>query len=173
MKRPIGLLLSAIVLSLAALFFVLMAVFMVFSGIFADHHPPIAATTPVTPHFFIYLMLAVAVFYATLAVWTTLTVIGILRLRSWARYSTLILGGGITFFSLFAGVCTLLMLPNISAQQPNADPHILSIVFFFITACYVVAAPSLSGGSSTSTSSPSANSFRSPDCKSLLRLPPS
>jgi hypothetical protein len=130
MKRHIGLLLSAIVLSLTALFFVLMAVPMVFAGIFADHHPPIAATITVTPHFFIYLMLAVAVFYATLAAWTTLTVIGILRLRSWARYSILILGGGITFFSLFAGVCTLLMgSKHLSPTAQRRPAHPLHRLF--------------------------------------------
>jgi hypothetical protein len=141
MKRPIGLILSAIVLSLAALFFVLTTILMVFAGIFADHHPFIAATPAVAPHFFIYLMLAVAVFYATLATWATLTVIGILRLRSWARYSILIIGGGIAVLSLFAGMGTLLsrtMLPTLSAQQPNADPRILSGVFFVITALYLL-----------------------------------
>src|SRR6266576_671567 len=99
MKRPVGLILSAIMLSLAAFFFILTAAFMVFVGIFANHQPMIAATPTVTPHFFIYLMLAVAMFYAALATWATLTVIGILRLRSWARYSILIISGGVTVFS--------------------------------------------------------------------------
>jgi hypothetical protein len=66
------------------------------AGIFADkNHPFIASAPAATPHFFLYLMLAVAVFYAMLAAWATLTVIGILRLRSWARYSILIIGGGL------------------------------------------------------------------------------
>jgi hypothetical protein len=41
------------------------------------------------------------VFYAILATWAILTVIGILRLRPWARYSILIIGGGL------AGIGTL------------------------------------------------------------------
>jgi hypothetical protein len=141
MKRPIGLILSATALSLAGLFFVLLAVSMVFAGISADRHPLIAATPTATPHFYIYLMLAVAVFYATLATWAILTVIGILRLRSWARYSILMIGGGITILSLVAAMGTLLSrttLSPLSAQQPNADPRILSVVFFVMTALYIL-----------------------------------
>jgi hypothetical protein len=143
MKRPIGLILSAALLSLAALFFVVTAVFMVFAGIFVDHHPFIAATPTVTPHFYIYLMLAVAVFYAALATWATLTVIGILRLRSWARYSILIIGGLTALFSLIGGIGTVAsraMLPNLSAQQLNADPRIFSLVSFIIIAFYLTVA---------------------------------
>ena len=141
MKRPIGLILSAIVLGLAALFFILTAAFMVIAGIFADHHPNIATTPATTPHFFLYLMLAVALFYVALATWAIFTIIGILRLRSWARYSILIIGGGITILSLFSAMATLLsrtMLPTLPAQQPNADPRILSAVFFVITAFYLL-----------------------------------
>jgi hypothetical protein len=114
---------------------------MVMAGIFADkNHPFIASAPAATPHFFLYLMLAVAVFYAMLAAWATLTVIGILRLRSWARYSILIIGGGLAVLGLFAAVGTLVshtMLPNLSAQQPNADPRILFAVFFVLTAFYL------------------------------------
>ena len=128
MKRPIGLILSTVALSLAAFFSILTTVLMVIVGIFADkNHPFIASAPAATPHFLLYLMLAVAVFYALLATWATLTVIGILRLRSWARYSILIIGGGLAALGLLAAVGTLVshaMLPNLSAQQPNADPRI-------------------------------------------------
>ena len=141
MKRPLGLILSAIVLSVAAFFLTLTTGLMVLIGVFADRHPFIATTPATTPHFFIYLMLAVAVFYAALATWATLTVIGILRLRSWARYSILIIGGGLTVLGLLAGMGTLVsrtMLPTLSAQQPNADPRILSTVFFLMTGFYLL-----------------------------------
>jgi hypothetical protein len=141
MKRPIGLILSAIVLSLAAFLFILTTVLMAFAGIFADHHPFIAATPATTTHFFLYLMLAVAVFYVTLATWATVTVVGILRLRSWARYSILIIGGGVTVLGFLGGMSALLsraMLPTLSAQPSNADPRILSGVFFAGTAFYLL-----------------------------------
>lgn len=141
MKRPIGLILSAIVLGLAAFLLTLTTAFMVLAGVLADRNPSIAATPASTPHFFIYLMLAVAVFYAALAIWATLTIIGILRLRSWARYSILTIGGGLATLGLFAGIGTLVgrtMLPTLSAQQPNADPRIFSVVFFVMTIFYLL-----------------------------------
>jgi len=138
MKRPVGLILALIVLSLAALFLLLMTALTVFAGIFASHRTSVVAA----PHFTIYLMLAVSIFYAALAVWAILTVIGILRLRSWARYSILIIGGGLAAFGGLAAVFTILFsrltLPSFQAQQPTVDPHIMSIIFLFMAAIYLL-----------------------------------
>jgi hypothetical protein len=134
MRRPIGLILAAIVLSLAALFLLLLTALMAFGTIFARHQPSIAAA----PHFVTYFMLAFSLFYAALAAWAILTVIGILRLRSWGRYSILVIGGGLAVLGVFAVFGTLLsrtmVLPTLQAQQPTADPHIFSIVFLFMAA---------------------------------------
>jgi hypothetical protein len=69
-----------------------------------------------------YLVLAISVFYAALAVWAILTVIGILRLRSWARYSVLIIGGGLAVIGVFAVFGTLVSRSMLPTQQPAADP---------------------------------------------------
>jgi hypothetical protein len=139
MKRPIGLILSAIVLSLAALFLLLMAAAMAFASVFAGHQPSAAAI----PHFAMYLVLALSVVYAALCVWAILTVIGIVRLRSWARYSILIIGGGLAVISVFLVFGTLLgrsLLPPVQSQQPAVDPHIMSAVFLVMTAFYLLVA---------------------------------
>ncbi|HWY99741.1 MAG TPA: hypothetical protein VNX17_01600 [Edaphobacter sp.] len=130
MKRPIGLILSAIVLSLIALFLLLMAALMAFSGIFAAHQPAFAASR----HFILYLMLAIGAFYAVLTVWAILTVIGILRLRPWGRYSILIIGGGLAAVNLFAAVFTILsrLVPGLTPQQPSVDPHIAFLITAFM-----------------------------------------
>jgi hypothetical protein len=135
MKRPVGLILSATVLSLAALFFVLLTVLMVAAGVHSENQPVISAS----PHFLMYLMLAISVFYAALTVWAILTVIGILRLRSWGRYSILIIAGGLFVLGLFAALFTLLGRTMFSAQspQPMVDPHIKSAVFFLLTVFYL------------------------------------
>jgi hypothetical protein len=133
MKRPLGLILSAIVLSLAALFLLLMTALMAFGGIFTAHQPSGVAA----PHLVIYFMFAFSAIYAALAVWAILTVIGILRLRSWARYSILIIGGGLAVFCVLGVFGTLLgrtMLPAMQAQQPQVDSRISSIVFLFMAA---------------------------------------
>ncbi len=131
MKRPIGLILSAIVLGLIALFLLLIAALMAFSGTFAAHQPAFAASR----HFILYLMLAIGAFYAVLTVWAILTVIGILRLRQWGRYSILIIGGGLAAFNLFTAFFTILsrtVLSGLTPQQPTVDPHITFLVTAFM-----------------------------------------
>lgn len=131
MKRPIGLILSAIVLSLIALFLLLITALMVFSGRFAAHQPAFSAS----PHFILYLMLAIGGFYAVLTVWAILTVIGILRLRQWGRYSILIIGGGLAALNLFIAVFTILgrtAFSGLTPQQPAINPHITFVVTAFM-----------------------------------------
>ena len=163
MKRPIGLILSAIVLSLAALFLLLMTALMAFAGLFAGHQP----TVPAAPHFLIYFMLAISVFYAVLAVWAILTVIGILRLRSWARYSILIIGGGLAVLGILTALFTLVgrsMLPNPTGSAAGRS----ILTSWRSSSCSwrssIYSSPqSASGGSSTSTCAPSASSFANPN----------
>jgi hypothetical protein len=143
MKRPIGLILSAIVLSLTALFLLLLTALMVFAGIHVRNQPSSfvvpSAGPSALPHLLTYLMLAVSVFYIILTVWAILTVIGILRLRSWGRYSILIIGGGLSALGLIAALFTLLGRTTFSAQptQPLLDPHIMSAVFLVMTVFYL------------------------------------
>ncbi|MGD0442658.1 MAG: hypothetical protein ABSA39_01860 [Edaphobacter sp.] len=139
MKRPVGLVLSAIVLGLAAFFLLLTTALMVFAGILARNQPSISAA----PHFVTYLMLALSVFYSALSVWAILTVIGILRLRSWARYSILIIGGGLAVIGCFAALFTVLgrtMMSRLPTQQPAVDPHVMTAVFLFLAAFYLLIA---------------------------------
>jgi hypothetical protein len=138
MKRPIGLILSAIVLSLSALFLLLMTALSIFTGIFASHQP-----TTAMPHFVTYLFVALSVIYAILAAWAILTVIGILRLRSWGRYSILIIGGGfavVGVFAVFGVILSRSTFSTLPTRQPAVDPHLMSIVFIFIAAFYLLIA---------------------------------
>lgn len=128
MKKPIGLILSAIILSLAALCFLLVDVCLVFAGILWTGQ---SSAHPQLPHFFIYVLAGVAVFYLGLAIWAAFTVFGILRLRPWGRYSILVIGGGLAFTSLmsfFSFAATRSTFP----QQPSVDPRIAQFVFLAI-----------------------------------------
>jgi hypothetical protein len=139
MTRPVGLILSAIVLGLAALFLLLITALTAIAGLFGAHQPTIAAS----PQLFTYFVLAISLFYAVLAAWAILTVIGILRLRSWARYSILVIGGGLSVIGVLAAVGTLLsrfMLPTLQTQQPTVDPRIMSVIFMIMTAIYLLVA---------------------------------
>ncbi len=128
MKKPIGLIFSAIILSLAALCFLLVDVCLVFASILWTGQ---SSTHPQLPHFFVYIIAAVGVFYLGLAIWAAFTVFGILRLRPWGRYSILVIGGGLAFTSLmsfFSFAATRSTFP----QQPGIDPRIAQFVFIAI-----------------------------------------
>jgi hypothetical protein len=139
MKRPIGIILSAIVLGLAALSLLLLTALMIFAGLFASHQPSTAAT----PHAVMFLMLGVSVFYAILAVWAILTVIGILRLRQWARYSILVIGGGLAGIGILLALGTVFsrtLFSTMPHRGPAPDPHIMAAVFAFVIALYILIA---------------------------------
>jgi hypothetical protein len=137
MKQPIGIILSAIVLSLAALFLLTMTALMAVAGIFADRQ----STTAAVPHFAIFLIVALSIVYAILAVWAILTVIGILRLRIWARYSILILAGGFAALGVLLTFGTALsrtMLASMPTRGPAPDPHLIAAIFTVLISFYVV-----------------------------------
>jgi hypothetical protein len=113
-----------------ALFLLLIAALMAFSGTFAAQ-PAFAASG----HFILYLMLAIGPFYAVLTVWAILTVIGILRLRQWGRYSILIIGGGLTAINLVTVIFTILsraVLSELTPHKSAVDPHITSVITAFM-----------------------------------------
>jgi hypothetical protein len=140
MKRPIGVILSAIVLGLAALFLLLMAALMAFAGHFARHR----LSTTASPHLAILFILGISVFYAILAVWAILTVIGILRLRSWARYSILVIGGGLagigTLMALGTVLTRTMFATTMPPRSPAPNPHIMAVIFAVSIAIYVLIA---------------------------------
>jgi hypothetical protein len=139
MTRPLGLILSAVVLSLAVLFLLLMTALTAAAGLFAGRQPSAAAI----PHFAMFLVLGISVFYAMLAVWAILTVIGILRLRSWARYSILVIGGGLAGIGVLLALGTILsrtMFAALPTRSPALDPHVMAVIFTALIALYVVIA---------------------------------
>ncbi|GGA52958.1 hypothetical protein GCM10011507_00010 [Edaphobacter acidisoli] len=128
MKKPVGIILSAIVLILVGIFCLLMSLTMAFAGVIDN---PIAASATPMPHLFTFLMVGIAIFYLAIATWMGITAYGILRLRRWARYSILVISACIAFFSLmsvFGIAVSYFAMP----QLPGANPHVLAIAFLAI-----------------------------------------
>ncbi len=133
MKRPIGVILAAIVLSLFALVQLFTAGIMTIGGIAMGHADP-SKMPPAMPgpmlgwmHAFV---IACALFIAGLATWAVFTVVGILRLRNWARISILVIGGclaGLGLMCLFGLAMTWGALHTMPVTQPHGDPFILRI----------------------------------------------
>jgi len=126
MKRPVGLILAAIVLGLSAVVLLLLAALMVIAGFAMHAHP----TTPAQPAFFLYVMYGAGVMYLALAAWAIITTVGLIMLRLWARYSILVIGGclaGLGGISL-VGTVVFYFAGFPGAPFPGGDPHMLHII---------------------------------------------
>ena len=115
MKRLPGVIFSAIILLLVSLLQLLMALAMGIGGaveqsqIRSGVHPGVAAAPPIPTWMPIFLY-GLCVVFAALAVWAILTVVGLFRMRRWARYSILAIGGCLALVGLPAMLVSLLML---------------------------------------------------------------
>jgi hypothetical protein len=145
MKRPIPVVLTAILLGLMAALQLLFAVLMIAVGfiVLKQGMPPSAGPQPFPPSMMPALMFGMSVFAAAFAVWFILTLIGLVRLRSWARYSILVIAGLMAAFGGMSMVTSFAMpflMPAMPAagNQPAADPGMMRIIFFVTGAFYGV-----------------------------------
>ena len=140
MKRPVPVILSAIFLGLLAALQLLFTVLMVVAGvIFLSKKLPTLPPMPYPPSFLPIMMFAFSLLCAALAVWSIVTLIGLVRLRSWARYSILVIAGCITFFGGILTLTTLampLLISSVPTQTPAANPQIMRGAFLFVGAIY-------------------------------------
>ena len=154
-RRPSGVTLSAVVLGVIDLFLLLCGLFyVVLAVLFASHPfiPPSAAGQPAPPPYLLTIMTGLIAGLTLLcALWGISTFVGLLRMRSWASVSIMIIGGClilISLFQLFGCILAQLTLKNL-VLPPNAgsanlvppNPAALQGAFFFIEAlCLGVAA---------------------------------
>jgi hypothetical protein len=140
-KRPFGVSFSAVLLILGSLFQLLMAVGMAFSGVIlrtqihSGGFPGSTAAAPM-PDWMPVFMYALCVFFIALAAWGIVTAVGLFRLRRWARYSVLVIGGLVAVFSFVQLLVMLLMMlvplpvpPTVDASQMQTVQAITKVVF--------------------------------------------
>jgi len=131
-KRPAGVIITGIIQILGSLFALLMSASMLIVPKLAEKS---SATPPPLPASYFYVF---GVVYGLFAVIGLLTAIGLFRLKSWARYSTLIFAP----IPLLVGIglaLVFVILPFLPGQ--SADPqyasamHALGIVMLVIGGC--------------------------------------
>lgn len=135
MNRPIPVILSAILLGLFAALQVLLAFVETAAGFLFLHKGfPQPAPSPYPPSFLPIMMFAMSLFFVALAVWSILTLIGLVRLRSWARYSVLVIAGCATAIGAILTLTFFVMpfLMPAMATQPTPNPHMMQGAFLFI-----------------------------------------
>src|SRR6185437_5894575 len=119
MKRPALVLESAAVLVLLSLMQILMASLMGLAAALEHTHQ-----IPGAPQASPALMYCLCAFFLGLAVWGIVTAYGLSKLRRWARYSILIVGGCMAIFGFMgmAGMlATMLIAPYLLAATSSAQ----------------------------------------------------
>lgn len=101
MRRPVGIILAAIVLGLIALFGTLLEGTALAVSIFS--HSPVIPKVPLVRAIMIGSN-AMALCFFLFCIWT---VVGLLRMRGWSRIAILVIGGLVLAFSSVAGAGTL------------------------------------------------------------------
>ena len=152
MKRPIGLILTTVVLGLIALTQILSSIVMAVTGLLGSHAQPPAprADIPIPPHavgsIVLVFSLILALILALLAGWAIFTIVGLLRLRNWGRISVLIIGGCL---AVLGGISTLgfifllfaqSFLKSSSATPPPYSPQLMAFILGFTAFFYAIIA---------------------------------
>jgi uncharacterized membrane protein (DUF2068 family) len=145
MKRPFGLVFSAIILLIGSLFQFLMAGVMALSGAAmpkgtATGGFPGAPPTAPMPAWIPVYMYCLSVFVICLGVWGIVTTIGLFRLRRWARYSILVIGGGLALIGTVSMLVTALLVFVPLPLPASADPSQAQTVQGMIKVIFVVVA---------------------------------
>jgi hypothetical protein len=148
-KRPFGVTFSAILLFLGSSFQLLMAFLTALSGAVVGKIPSAglhgATAPPPIPAWMPVVMYALSAFFVALSVWGILTTVGLFRLRRWARYSMLVIGGGLALINGIQMLFTAILLfvpmpvpPSVDASQAHTALAATKIVFAVLTLIYAV-----------------------------------
>jgi hypothetical protein len=147
-KRPAGLVASAVVLTLISLFQVFCALGMALVAITVPRQTNLAYAQPNTsvPSWITGFMFGLCIFFLALAAWGIATAIGVIRLRRWARYSILVIGGLIAVFSslnalfLLAMMAMPLPIPDTAGAAAGSTALIAKAMFGVMALVYVAGA---------------------------------
>ena len=128
--RPVGIVLSAVALGLAALVLLLLALGGLATALSGAHLPAGsgAAALP-SAAVFTVVMLVMTLVYLGLGIWSIATLVGLLRMRSWARISAMVIAGGLACLSLLSAISMLGMQAAMASGAvpvpPNLPPGML------------------------------------------------
>jgi hypothetical protein len=122
----------------------LMACLSVLGTVMAQHMPVTVEAPGMAsqPGFLLGVMIFAILFYLALATWAITTVVGLFRMRNWARISIMIIGGGLAAIGLFSTLVSVAMPTMMKSMPPTpgADPAVMRIVFLIIAALWLFVA---------------------------------
>jgi len=129
-RRPAGVVVAAVVLGLMTCWGLLSGALVIFGAIFVhspqlDQYPVIEAV-----------QIVMGVVVLLISGFCAYTVVGLFRMRNWARITILILGGLIAFFSLLsAGVYAAMALSSLAAHAnaPGVSPFMMKAILLGVS----------------------------------------
>jgi uncharacterized membrane protein (DUF2068 family) len=141
MKRLPGVIVSAILLIIGSLFQFLGAALMGFGAFLVPGmHASTNAPAPVQPAWLPWFSLGIAAVCFGFGAWGMITAIGLFRMKRWARYCTLIIGGLVAFFGV-PGMIMMIAMSVISLPTPaGIDPAQAHTMQFVSRIMFVVIA---------------------------------
>lgn len=133
--RPVGLVLAAMSLALMTCFWLMVGGLGLFSGMFLhtpqiEQYPAIAA-----------IQIASSLAILTICAFCVFTVVGLFRVKNWARISILILGGLLAFISLVSAIGYAVMAMSSLMDQPDTSgtsPIALKFIFLSMSSVSLV-----------------------------------
>ena len=134
MKRPIGITISAVIAIIGSAISVLLGVLMVVSSIMTRNTPmpPPSPDQPVPPIAPAMMAAFIAIFYAGSGAWGTVSAIGLLRLRNWARICFAVFGGILCLssgFGVLGSLAAMWFLPQTLPTGDNVPPGLITGMF--------------------------------------------
>lgn len=143
MRRPVGVILSCIVLGLAALLLLLNAIGSFASILLVGHLPATTAGPAPPPGMMSGVFAVLGLFYLALAGWAIATIVGLAKMRNWARYSVIVIGVGVALIGVFGAIGMVAARAMIGSvpMPPGQNPEVLRVVVIFIALfCLAIAA---------------------------------
>jgi hypothetical protein len=141
MKRPVGVVLTAIVQVLGSLFVLLLSIVTLLVPLSMRRTPAPPSPTPIPSWMFV----ALAAFYGVLAVAGFLTAIGLFRLKRWSRYSTILFAAILVFLGLTLAL-TFAVMPFPQVGSGNAAVNAASFAKVKIVMAAISLATAALGG---------------------------
>ena len=131
MRRPTGVVVSCVLLGLGALILLMVSVVFLFLSAIMGHIPiPTPPGQPtLDPGVMSGVMIGMGLVCLIPTAWAAITVVGLARMRNWARYSIIIIGAGLVFFSIIGLLGAVLSQTLLATAQHTAgqDPAMLRL----------------------------------------------
>jgi len=130
MRRPTGVILTCIVLGCAALLLLFSAAGSFLAILLMGHLPATTAQPAPPPGMMNAIFVIIGLVYIVLAAWAIATIVGLAKMRNWARYSVIVIGAGFALMGVFGAIAMVAAqtMAHSVPMPPGQNPAVLHMV---------------------------------------------